>query len=54
MSCSKPEETDIDTNLFISGVDADTKARFKARCAAEKRTMKEVILQFMEDYSNQK
>ena len=39
------------TELLIWKIPEELKSSFKARCAAQEKTMREVILEFMEAYS---
>lgn len=35
------------TTMYLRGIDADLKAQFRARCIAERRTMSDVVQEFM-------
>ena len=42
------------TNLIVWNIDPDLKAVFKATCALEKRTIRDVITELMIEYTNRK
>ena len=42
------------TNILVWRVGPDLKAKFKAKCAAEKRSIKEVIIELMTEYVKRK
>ena len=55
MTDSSPKtqnEAPNQVNLLVWNIDPDLKRKFKAKCALEKRTIKDAITQLMTEYLN--